>query len=510
MERSYEIGGRHLEIFFGDITDLPVDAIVNSENSDLRMDVSCGPSVSAAIRRIEGEEFAQETARRGPLELGGAVAVPARKLRARFVIHAASVKKVGPDQHETSPEAIAKAVRSSLAVASSLGLKTVALPAFGVRAARLPREVASEVMIDGIVEHLSKPTSLEKVVLALLDPKSFVVFFERAILRARAATAPLVLDLERRGEDLLARFEGPGAVASVERGPSSARDLDHARERLDRLARSRDRSLAGRVSELRATGGFVWSFLLPESVRERLAQTPARTLVLRTDETLASVPWELAWDGEAFLSERFAVARALVAEGHVAKKTRRASKPRVLVIAAPTGDLDHASREGEALLAETFANGVAAELLGGERATRTRVLERLAGASALHFAGHERNLAWALADGELSPRDLARLDGARLRFVFANACAPVDARERLGLGRAFLLAGAESYVGTLWEVEDEAARSFAMTLWGELLRGATTGDALQRSRASGRASASVDWAAYVHFGDPLDRPLASS
>jgi len=280
-------------------------------------------------------------------------------------------------------------VRASLAVASSLGLRTVALPAFGVRAAKVAREVASEVMIEAIFEHLSKPTSLERVVLALLDPQSFLVFFERAIIRAKAAEQPLVLHLERRGDDLLARFEDQGAVVTVARSGSCARDLDHARERLDRLARSSERTLAAAASELRATGGFVWSFLLPESARERLAATPARTLVLRTDDALAVVPWELAWDGEAFLSERFAVARGLVAEAAPAKRAPRkpGTAPALLVLAAPTGDLPAASQEGEALLGLLFARGARAELLGGERATRARVIERLPEARALHFAG---------------------------------------------------------------------------------------------------------------------------
>src|SRR5581483_9336338 len=179
---------------------------------------------------------------------------------------------------------------------------------------------------------------------------------------------------------------------------------------------------AGATAELRATGGFVWSFLLPESARERLAATPARTLVLRTDDALAAVPWELAWDGEAFLSERFAVARGLIAEAAPARRAPRrpGAAPELLVLAAPTGDLPAASHEGEALLDLLFARGARAELLGGERATRARVLERLAPARALHFAGHcrrsEHGLAWPLAQGELSPEDARRAQGLELVF----------------------------------------------------------------------------------------------
>src|SRR5208283_3276150 len=105
-------------------------------------------------------------------------------------------------------------------------------------------------------------------------------------------------------------------------------------------------------AELRATGGLVWSFLLPAAVRERLNGASARTLVIRTDEALAAIPWELAWDGETFLAERFSVSRGLVAEAPGRRRiaTRPGSTARVLVLAAPTGDLKAATREGEALL----------------------------------------------------------------------------------------------------------------------------------------------------------------
>ena len=69
--------GRRLQIHLGDITRLGVDAIVSSENSDLIMDVPLGPSVSAAIRRVEGEGLARDLARLGPTDPGRAV-VPKR------------------------------------------------------------------------------------------------------------------------------------------------------------------------------------------------------------------------------------------------------------------------------------------------------------------------------------------------------------------------------------------------------------------------------------------------
>ncbi len=189
----------------------------------------------------------------------------------------------------------------------------------------------------------------------------------------------------------------------------------------------------------------------------------------------------------------------------------------LFVIAAPTRDLPGAFRESEQLLSTFFDSGRArAELLGADRASRDRVLARLPHARALHFAGHARRsstgeVTWPLGGGTcLEPRDLARADAGRLKLVFANACAPLGpdaqtASERLAWGRAFLLAGVESYVGTIWEVEDEAASRFAATFWGEVLEGKNVGDALRRARAALRTMGCADWAAYVHFGDPNAR-----
>src|SRR5258708_1956996 len=80
-------GNATLEIVQGDITTLPVDAIVNAANAYLKH----GGGVAAAISHKGGPAIQQESdaliEERGPLSTGEAVITSGGKLTARFVIH---------------------------------------------------------------------------------------------------------------------------------------------------------------------------------------------------------------------------------------------------------------------------------------------------------------------------------------------------------------------------------------------------------------------------------------
>ena len=87
----------------GDLTEMDVDAIVNAANNDLQL----GGGVAGAIRRKGGEAIQRECDDIGSIPIGGAAITAGGKLRARFVIHAASMQLGG--------ETTARALRSSTA-----------------------------------------------------------------------------------------------------------------------------------------------------------------------------------------------------------------------------------------------------------------------------------------------------------------------------------------------------------------------------------------------------------
>ena len=72
----------------GDLTEMDTDAIVNAANNDLIL----GAGVAGAIRRKGGEEIQRECDAIGSIPVGYAAITTGGKLKARFVIHAASMQ----------------------------------------------------------------------------------------------------------------------------------------------------------------------------------------------------------------------------------------------------------------------------------------------------------------------------------------------------------------------------------------------------------------------------------
>ncbi len=80
-----------IEILQGDLTEMDVDAVVNAANNDLQL----GGGVAGAIRRKGGPAIQEECDEIGTIPLGGAAITSGGKLKARYVIHAASMELGG-------------------------------------------------------------------------------------------------------------------------------------------------------------------------------------------------------------------------------------------------------------------------------------------------------------------------------------------------------------------------------------------------------------------------------
>jgi CHAT domain-containing protein len=71
-----------------------------------------------------------------------------------------------------------------------------------------------------------------------------------------------------------------------------------------------------------------------------------------------------------------------------------------------------------------------------------------------------------------------------------------------GLVSALMLGGAQSVVGTLWEVDDAAAQTFFSHLYERLADGSSRVEAFHaaRMRAWERHPLPCDWGAFVYLG----------
>lgn len=161
-----------IELWNGDICDLEVDAIVNAANTSLWM----ATGVGGAIKRAGGDEIEFAAVRQAPVALGDAIVTPAGRLAARVVIHAVSLDR----DRRTSRQAIASAVRNTMARARELSLTSVAFPALGTGVGGFPLDEAARIEVGAVRRHLDSGSSLERIVFAVRGTEAREAF-ERAL-----------------------------------------------------------------------------------------------------------------------------------------------------------------------------------------------------------------------------------------------------------------------------------------------------------------------------------------
>jgi O-acetyl-ADP-ribose deacetylase (regulator of RNase III) len=166
-----------VELRTGDITGLPVDAVVNAANPSLLG----GGGVDGAIHRKGGEEILRacqairETRYPRGLPAGEAVLTTAGNLPARYVIHT-----VGPvwGRDEPAEELLASCYKKSIAIAAEHSLGSVAFPAISTGAYGYPKNQAAAVASSAISEALSQTPAVERVSLVFYSEADLDVFLD--------------------------------------------------------------------------------------------------------------------------------------------------------------------------------------------------------------------------------------------------------------------------------------------------------------------------------------------
>ena len=151
-------------IVAGDLVEQEVDAIVNAANNDLQL----GGGVAGAIRRAGGPEIQDECDAHGAVRVGEAAITGAGRLRARWVIHAASMSLGG----RTSRDALRSSMDDVFRLARVHDVQTIAIPAVGAGIAGFPIDECGRVMAESLHNALEQGFSPREV--------RFVLFGEDA------------------------------------------------------------------------------------------------------------------------------------------------------------------------------------------------------------------------------------------------------------------------------------------------------------------------------------------
>ncbi len=256
------------------------------------------------------------------------------------------------------------------------------------------------------------------------------------------------------------------------------------------------------------------------------------TILLVTQE--AHVPWELAKVDPPlvagsglppFLAAQARIGRWVQAVAEIDGRTRPSPNPPRRKDVASLGvvwgsyaktswsSLTHAAKEARELMKVYGAEAI--------KPTNKAMYDLLRGvppADLLHFAVHGRynpqnpgaESGIILTDGNsLHANEIAARELASKPVVFLNACQLAAGQLELGaysgVAAAFVEAGASAVVAPLWKVDDEIARTIALTFYERAARGDTLSEILRSAREAfvdAYETTSATWMAYQLFGHP--------
>ncbi|MCI0471149.1 MAG: macro domain-containing protein, partial [Candidatus Aminicenantes bacterium] len=106
------------------------------------------------------------------IELTEAVVSTAGEMKAKYIIHANGPKF----QEEDISGKLKRTVINSLKAAEKKGIKAIAFPAMGAGFYGVPLEQSSEITLNTIKQYLSNGSTLENVVICLLDNREYIPF----------------------------------------------------------------------------------------------------------------------------------------------------------------------------------------------------------------------------------------------------------------------------------------------------------------------------------------------
>ncbi|XP_073490296.1 protein mono-ADP-ribosyltransferase PARP15-like [Aquarana catesbeiana] len=176
--------GKTIELIKGDITDQPVDCILNLTNQTLNQ--SCG--VSGAILSAAGDTVKEECSRIGWLTVGGAVVTSGGNLKAKHIMHI-----IGP----TLVPAYEPSIDMILLKCHESKFTSLALPAIGTGMARVDPEASIKAILNSVLNYLLEalvPT-LERISIIVIQENIYKTYLK--VFRAKCTEIQAIQRDER-------------------------------------------------------------------------------------------------------------------------------------------------------------------------------------------------------------------------------------------------------------------------------------------------------------------------
>ncbi len=281
-------------------------------------------------------------------------------------------------------------------------------------------------------------------------------------------------------------------------------------------------------SHLTSLGQYLFQNLLPPELqtdfRSLIPRDHTFTLLILVDQD-ASLPWELLHDGQRFLSDRFIIGRWF----WELNDTRPHEFPVGAINVAHYADVEQpelwtalleppGSPPPLPLPDGVLGNCDSTEAMRGLHLIRysqsSDVTNRHNAPVTLDDTNNAQDIERQMRPAKLNlrrNRPLVSLGYVRRDHLWW--CPPWGNRPELTTleqtwASVFIRAGCSAFTGSLWAVDPAVEAAFISGFYNRLWTGDSLGEAFHASRQLARAVApdSLDWLAYVLFGDPMARP----
>jgi|GEM_PF-6502515 len=271
-------------------------------------------------------------------------------------------------------------------------------------------------------------------------------------------------------------------------------------------------------SHLTSLGQYLFQHLIPTELQSDflylIPQDRIFSLLILADQD-ASLPWELLYDGQRFFSDRFIIGRWFWELNN--------SRPYEFPVGAINVAYYNNVEQPELWTALLEPPGSPPPLplpegvLGNLDSTEAMRGLHLIRYSQSSDAANRRNAPVTLDDTN-NAQDIerqmrpAKLNLRRHRPLVSLGYIRRDLPELTTIEQtwasAFIRAGCSAFIGSLWAVNPAVEAAFISGFYNHLWTSNSLGEAFHASRQLARAAApnSLDWLAYVLFGDPMARP----
>lgn len=455
--------------------------------------------------------------------------------------------------------------------AATLGLRDAATVLHGAGSAGIDSQDAARLLVSGVVVGLKAVqdagcfrelaivefqkeslSAIEKGILSAAGMPGLHIYLQRDKVEGGPPGAPatfttsdmvpqhLRIGITRAGPQVKVTAIGHDAFDRSASGDFPADEAQNISNDLGKILVERNDE-ERRIEALRSIGVRLYNNFFAHTgfnLEEMVQKTSGDFLVLRLDETTVDLPWEiLQLDGQ-YLSRKWQMARQLESgvPGRQSAFVPADKELRVLVIGDPTQDLPGAKREAEDISEKLRSRPGASVTCLIQDAPYAEVSRELDSVNydVLHYAGHARfdSLRQGASGLVLSDHILTAKDLSTRRFLprlfFANACNSArtgdgkvfdpfqGTRPTINMVSGLLSAGAGAFVGSMWDVDDNAALTFARAFYDGLLPGdgrqarMAVGEAVRTAREAvitEHGEGQPAWAGYSLYGSPWKQPL---